>query len=246
MWIPRWVGEPYAILYEKFRSETFRFKDALKALSVSPEMAKAVLSRLHRESLLAIFDRGRPRLYRLMDPETFAALASGSVHKLSVPQERYLKLIYDCCRALRESVDLTSLAVYGSVARGGAGETSDLDLFVVSDSFKGTLGERIEHLMRTVERKVRPETEFLQANDIYTFLSFYPLREDEAEKLPLIMLDMVDDAKIVYDKGRFLEAQLLKLKLRLAELNAKKMRIGKGEWYWDLGPDQRLLKATPE
>ncbi|MGC8962124.1 MAG: nucleotidyltransferase domain-containing protein [Candidatus Bathyarchaeia archaeon] len=115
----------------------------------------------------------------------------------------YLNLIYGCCRVM-ECTALESLAVYGSVARGTAGNTSDLDLLAVSDDFKGTLGERIESLMERVKEKVEPETRFLRENGIHTFLSLYPLTSHEVEKLPLIMRDMVDDARIVYDEDGFL------------------------------------------
>ncbi|MBS7629952.1 nucleotidyltransferase domain-containing protein, partial [Candidatus Bathyarchaeota archaeon] len=209
------------------------------------EMVKAILSKLHKESLLTIFERSRPRLYRLMDPETFISIASGKINRLKIPQERYLKLIYDCCKALRENIDLTSLAVYGSVARGTAGDTSDVDLFTVSNDFKGTLGERIEFLTRIVEKRVGDEIRFLQDNKIYTFLSFYPLRKFEAEKLPLIMLDMVDDSKIVYDEDGFLENLLLKLKLKLIDAKVRKVYIEKNKWYWDLHPDFGYVKAIP-
>lgn len=246
MWIPRWVGEPYARLYEEFRIKTFGLRDALKVLSNgNVEMVKAVFSKLHKESLLIVFKRSRPRLYRLMDPETFIALASGRINKVVIPQERYLKLIYDCCKALMESVALTSLAVYGSVARGTAGNTSDLDLFVVSNDFKGTLGERIDFLMETIGKRVYPEIEFLRENGLHTFLSLYPLRKSEAEKLPLIMLDMVDDAKMVYDENDFLKEQLLKLKLKLLGLKAKRVYVKKDEWYWDLCPNYKPLEAVP-
>ncbi|MGQ9640351.1 MAG: nucleotidyltransferase domain-containing protein [Candidatus Bathyarchaeia archaeon] len=140
---------------------------------------------------------------------------------------------------------LTSLEVYGSVARGTASDASDIDLFIVSDDFKGTLGERIEFLTQTVERRVRLEIDFLRRNKIYTFLSFYPLRKIEAERLPLIMLDMVDDSKIVYDEDKFLESLLLKLKLKLMEVKAKKIYIEKNKWYWDLNPNHEQVKAIP-
>ncbi|MEM3678164.1 MAG: nucleotidyltransferase domain-containing protein [Candidatus Bathyarchaeia archaeon] len=245
MWIPRWIGEPYARLYGEFQLRVFRFEDALKVLSASNAgMAKAVFSRLHKESLLAVFKRSRPRLYRLMDPETFIALASGKIKKVVIPQETYLNLIYGCCKALMGCIALTSLAVYGSVARGTAGNTSDLDLLVVSDDFKGTLGKRIESLMETVKERVEPEVEFLRENGIHTFLSLYPLKSREVERLPLIMLDMVDDAKIVYDKDGFLERQLLKLKLKLLELGAKRVYVGRDRWYWDLCPNYKPLEAA--
>jgi len=101
-------------------------------------MAKAVVSELYRHGLLTIFERRRPRIYRLISPECFILLASGEVRKVEIPQERYLELIYACFRALRKIINLKSLAVYGSVARGTASKNSDLDLLVVSGDFKGS------------------------------------------------------------------------------------------------------------
>ncbi|MEM2821759.1 MAG: nucleotidyltransferase domain-containing protein, partial [Thermoproteota archaeon] len=44
---------------------------------------------------------------------------------------------------------LTSLAVYGSVARGTAKENSDIDLLTfISNSFSGSIGKRIDMLYR--------------------------------------------------------------------------------------------------
>ena len=51
--------------------------------------------------------------------------------RVSVPQERYVQLIYDFFRVVDRLVDLTSFVVYGSVARGEASPTSDLDILVV-------------------------------------------------------------------------------------------------------------------
>jgi predicted nucleotidyltransferase len=246
MWVPRWIGEPYAMLYEEFKLETFRLKDVLRVIPTNNvNMVKVILSRLHKEALLMIFERSKPRLYRLIDPETFIAFASGKIKKIKIPQEKYLKLIYDSYKVLKNNIALTSLAVYGSVARGTASATSDIDLFIVSNDFKGTLGERIEFLIRIVKKEIiDSEIKFLNRSGIYTFLSFYPLRKDEVERTPLLMLDMVDDAKIVYDEGNFLEKQLLKLKLKLVELGAKKIYIGKDKWYWDLCPKYKPLEVV--
>ncbi len=48
-------------------------------------MAKAVVSGLHRHGLLTIFERRRPRIYRLISPESFILLASGEVRKVEIP-----------------------------------------------------------------------------------------------------------------------------------------------------------------
>ena len=53
------------------------------------------------------------------------------------------------------------------------------------------------------------------------------------------VLDMVTDARILYDKADFFKGILEKLRMELNSLHAKRKRVGK-KWYWDLKPDYRL------
>ena len=136
-------------------------------------------------------------------------------------------------------MDLESFAVYGSVARGSASECSDVDILLISDSFEGSLASRMERLY-SVEEMLEEEFKWLRRHSIYTSLSFYPLRRNEAQKLPLLFLDLTDEAAILYDRNGFLEAVLLELKKRLLKQGARKVFVDKGRWYWDLKPDYKF------
>ncbi|MGQ9479002.1 MAG: nucleotidyltransferase domain-containing protein [Thermoproteota archaeon] len=103
-------------------------------MSLSNGMVKAALSGLHRKNVLTIFSGGRPRLYRFIKPEVFLPLASGRLSRIELKRERCLSLIYNCFIELDRMLDLTSMAVYSSVARGTASNNSDVDLLVVSQS----------------------------------------------------------------------------------------------------------------
>lgn len=46
------------------------------------------------------------------------------------------------------------------------------------------------------------------------------------------------NARILYDRGRFLEGALDGLRARLARLGARRIWRGKA-WFWDLKPDYR-------
>ncbi len=60
-------------------------------------------------------------------------------------------------RRLRERMPVEAVIVFGSHARGGAGEWSDLDVIVVSDYFKDlTLLDRIALLLELKEGRVEP------------------------------------------------------------------------------------------
>lgn len=240
MWIPTWLGECYSRLYVKFGPELFTFSEARDFLSFNENKLSIAFSKLHSRRILLIFDRKKPRLYRLLDPENFVFLASGLIKNVEkIASERYLKLILDCLRTLLKSMDLESFAVYGSVARGSASNYSDVDILMISDSLEGSLASRLDRLCQ-LERRLEDELKWLRRHGIYTSLSFYPLRRDEARRMPLLFLDLTEEAAILYDRNGFLEVTLLELKERLLKQGARRVNLGEGRWYWDLMPGYKF------
>ena len=51
-----------------------------------------------------------------------------------------------------------------------------------------------------------------------------------------LFLDMIDDAKILFDRNGFFETYLKRLKSQLDGYGAIKVKW-KGGWYWNLKPD---------
>ena len=245
MWIPRWLGETYVRLYSEFGLEAFTLNDAVKVLSRSEEWVNVAFSRLHKLRLVYLLERSRPRLYRVVSPEAMILVLSGRVKNLDkIRQERYLQLILDATLHLMRSYKLTSICLYGSVARGAARRDSDVDLLVVSDDFSGSLASRVERVLECVEKKVSCEVELLRKYGVDTGLSVCPLRREEVLHFPPILLDLTEDGIILYDEGSFLERALTRLKARLSELNAKRVFIGEDSWYWDLKPDYKFGEAV--
>jgi len=243
LWIPHWLGEAYAKLYRDFRLELFTFNEAQKALNLEKPMLNMVLSKLHRERLIAIFSRSRPRNYRLLDPKSFILMASGVLKNMQqVKQERYLNLLCYAAVKVLENYDLASFIVYGSVARGTAKNESDVDVLLVSGDFVGSVGSRIEKLCK-IEDLIRDELDWLRFRGIHTGFSFYPFRREEIESLPLILLDLTEDAIIIVDRENYSENLLTKLKARLISTNAKRVFPNQDEWYWDLKPDLMVGEA---
>lgn len=243
MWIPRWLGEAYSRLWVEYGRRPFTLSELKEVLGLADARARVLVHHLHRRGLLLIFDVGRPRLYRVLTPGSFILLASGRLRRVELRQEAYIQLLYDCFRAIDRALELTSLTLYGSVARGEASKTSDLDLLIISDDLKGSIGERMEQLLREIREETEEELRLLREFGYYTTISPYPLRRDEAKRLPPLFLDMLEDAIILYDEESFFQRLMGRLRERLQRMGARRLRSGKG-WYWDLKPDYRPLEAV--
>jgi hypothetical protein len=242
MWLQRWLGEAYSRLYWKYGRETFGAGDVRSLLGLTESMTHVALSRLHSAGALVIFDGGRPRRYRLLDPRSLSLLLAdiglkGTEDDARIPQERYAQLAYDTFRAVRSRFNLLSFAVYGSVARGEAGPSSDLDILLVSDDLKGSLASRIDDLL-FADREAAEELEFMKRNGVTTTLSFLPLRREELGARPIVLLDLAENVRILYDGEDVLGGVLRGMRARLELAGARRVRTERG-WYWDLKPDFR-------
>ncbi len=91
---------------------------------------------------------------------------------------------------------------------------------------------------RTVEEGLEEALAGLQAQGIQGTLCPVFKTPEEAEAGSPLFLDMVQDARLLYDRDGFFAKRLAGLRRRLAELGAK--RIWRGNvWYWDLKPDYK-------
>lgn len=127
--------------------------------------------------------------------------------------------------------DLVSIVVFGSFARGKAKEGSDLDLLIVLRELPRE-ADRLR-LSAIVSRSLKPPAGFPR------IVSPLVMTMEEVKRHPPILLDMVDDSLILYDKDGFIERVLKELQKKLEEMGAKKVKVGDG-WYWILKPDAEL------
>lgn len=132
---------------------------------------------------------------------------------------------------------LISFVVYGSVARETYRYDSDIDLLIIAKDLPRGRMKRVADFMR-VEDKIEPFLESLKNEGINTYISPVFKTPEEVEKGSPLFLDMVEDARILYDRDEFFSKKLEQLRNRLRELGAK--RIWKGNfWYWVLKPDYK-------
>ena len=130
---------------------------------------------------------------------------------------------------------LVSFIVYGSVARETFRFNSDIDLLIIAENLPKGRMKRVAEFS-AVEDRIEPFLESLKKKGIDTFISSVFKTPQEAELGSPLFLDMVEDARILYDKNEFFSKRLERLRKRLKELGAK--RVWKGNiWHWVLKPD---------
>jgi hypothetical protein len=140
-------------------------------------------------------------------------------------------------RLLQETLgpNLVSVVLYGSVARGEASADSDVDLFVVCDALPEGRFARLR-LIADADREVQEELVGLGIRGIHTRLAVILRTRDEARRVVPLYLDMVEDARLLYDRDGFFAGMLARLRTRLAELGAERRRRGQVR-YWILKRD---------
>jgi predicted nucleotidyltransferase len=130
---------------------------------------------------------------------------------------------------------LVSLAVFGSVARQTQRPDSDIDLLLVVEGLPDGRLARVREF-DPVEDQLEPAMKEAAAHGIHTRLSPLFKTPGEIEIGSPILLDMVEDARLLFDRDAVLAGRLERLRQRLVELGARRIRKG-GGYYWQLKPD---------
>lgn len=137
------------------------------------------------------------------------------------------------CRRLKEAFgdNLCSVVLFGSRARGTARPDSDVDILLVfRDLPKSNLRRHAQvdaaiHSSRAASRG--------------PLISVIPLTADELRDHPRVLLDMVEDSRVLADDGTF-ERERTSLRRRMEELGSKRVFLDDGTWYWVLRPGLKL------
>ena len=154
-------------------------------------------------------------------------------------QAAYGALLADLTRACRQHYGdrLLSVAVYGSVGRGLPRPDSDIDLLIVAEGLADRHSLRLRDF-RAVEVLVRPCLDAVRTAGLQPELSPVLMTPMELERGSMLLLDMTDDARILFDPQDCLASALDRLRRRLRALGSRRVWLGNA-WYWDLKPDYK-------
>ncbi len=112
---------------------------------------------------------------------------------------------------------------------------SDIDLLLVVRGLPKGRFNRLEEFLE-VETRLEPALKAVEPGSPPIALSPVFKTPEEVEAGSPLFLDLVEDAQILYDPAGFLAAYLDRLRARLRELGARRIRRGNA-WYWELKPD---------
>lgn len=147
---------------------------------------------------------------------------------------RILHSIGDACRKHYED-DLVSLAVFGSVARNTQTFESDIDLLIISSDLPRGRMNRMKEFEK-IEASVTEDLRNARENGWAAALSPIIRTPEEVLLGGYLYLDMIEEARILYDKDNFFAAFLEDKKAQLETYGARK-RTWKGGYYWEIKPD---------
>ena len=132
---------------------------------------------------------------------------------------------------------LVSVVVFGSMGRRTFRHDSDLDLLIVADDLPAGRVARVQEFA-AVEAALEPRLAEGRTCGFDTVCSPVFKTPDEVTAGSPLFLDMVEDARILFDRDGFFAGVLTRLRERLARLGARRIWRGNA-WYWDLKPDYR-------
>ncbi len=232
-WLPKWLGKVYCKLWAQFGEGLFLFENADM---ICGKLTLNYLSELKRAQALFIFERAlKKRVYRLIPPNYFAISLANNLNLKWLTQGVYANLIIKVFSCLKErfGLNLSSLGVYGSVARNQAKKESDLDIFLVFKEISGNISERLDLLSDIVNTDlIKDELKSLRARSYFPRINLYPRKESEL-RLSFFTIDIAFDMKPVYDTN-ILQPFLSKIYKRIQDQKIKRIYLQGDKFYLDL------------
>lgn len=130
---------------------------------------------------------------------------------------------------------LVSIVLFGSVARGDARPSSDIDLLIIADELPAGQFAR-KRLLTAADAAFEAALTAAEAKGIDARLARIVRTPREAARVVPLYLDLTEDAVLLYDRDGFFAAVLDRVRAALRKLGARRLWHGT-TWSWDLKPD---------
>lgn len=176
-----------------------------------------------------------------MLPETGSALTGqGKTETANTTSQLYRSLAERFAERVRGELGarLTSIVLYGSVARGTARPDSDIDLFVVAgetDEDKEPLWDWVLDLEQAFWNS--QEIAALRDQGFRASIETYVVSKAQARRGLPIYLDMTLEAIVLHDPENFFSRRIDQVKQRMAELRSRREWLSQDTYVWQLKAD---------
>jgi predicted nucleotidyltransferase len=157
----------------------------------------------------------------------------------AIPRE-YKQLLEEYTVLLKQHFGdkLYSICLFGSVARGCASAESDIDVLVIAEGLPDDVGMRLKETKYIYEKlKATEAYGSLRALCKGASISDLLFTPDEINRHPPILLDIVEDGILLYDKWDYLRNVLRAIRDTLKKLGSRRIVTTRGCYYWVLKPD---------
>lgn len=236
-----WIGPALASgfweLEKAFDARPFSAAEARGVLGAPAAQANLRLARLANAGWIVRTGRGQyvsfgPHWVRSRTTDPLGPLRSASFFaELAVSLATLLHLL---------GPRLRSVALFGSCARGTPAPESDIDLLIVGDPLPSSLEGRLEELRPVTEAVYRfARTRPPRRRELH-LPQIVPFTPAELHEEPPLLLDLTQDARILFDPEGILTEELERLRRKLARLGSRRVRTAEGWEYWALKPGARV------
>ena len=235
----------YSFQYMKYYQAYGKILAELWLREFSTEEARKIIGEpnlsllLHRMCEKGLLERVARGVFRAIHPTVLALEWAGMEWRSKIPQKEYRQLMEFILARLIENFQekLVSIVLFGSIARGEGKSESDLDLLVVIKDLPERYSDRLRLFNEAVKGIEKLRLKLWEEKGLYPLIDPIILTPEDASTSHPFYLDMVDGCVLIFDRGKFMEKKLEKLRKRLKELEARKVLLADGKWYWELKPE---------